>query len=66
MGAFKVQGTSVGPLRKYDIIYYCMQFGIERLKEMNIGWIMVIYQLWDASVIDAKCIGKQTTQVVLQ
>ena len=43
-----------------------MQFGIERLKEINIGWIMVIYQLWDVSAIDAKCIGKQTTKVILQ
>ena len=43
-----------------------MQFGIERLKEINIGWIMVIYQLWDVSVIDAKCIGKQTTEAILQ
>ena len=47
-------------------LYYCMLFGIQELTKLNIGWIMVIYQLWDASVIDAKCIGKQTTQVVLQ
>ena len=43
-----------------------MWFGIERLQELNMGWIMVIYQLWDVSVIDAKYIGKQTTQVILQ
>ena len=35
-------------------------------KIVNIGWIMVIYQLLDVSDIDAHCIGKQTTQVILQ
>ena len=35
-------------------------------KIINIGWIMVIYQLLDVWDIDANYIGKQTTQVILQ
>ena len=47
-------------------LYYCMLFGIRELTKLNIGWIKVIYQLWDLPVIDVKYIGKQITQVILQ